>query len=186
MKDNKSNIEAKIYIFTFAIILGIIYWLVERGIKGKWWAWLILVCIIIISLTIFLIFVFNKNKFKSFISIEDIDLMSGIEFENFVSKLFSKFGYETEVTKASGDQGIDVLAKKNGSVVAIQAKCYSRVVGNHSVMEAVAGMNYYEADKCIVVTNSTFTKSAIELAKANNVELWDRKILKEKIGYIEI
>ena len=33
----------------------------------------------------------------------------------------------------------------------------------------------------MVITNSTFTKSAIELAKKNNVQLWDRKTLIEKI-----
>jgi restriction system protein len=48
-------------------------------------------------------------------------------------------------------------------------------------MEAVAGMKYYNANKCMVITNSTFTKSAQELAKVNNVELWDRQILKEKL-----
>ena len=33
----------------------------------------------------------------------------------------------------------------------------------------------YKADKGIVVTNSTFTNSAIKLAKANNIELVDGK-----------
>ena len=118
------------------------------------------------------------------VSLNDIDVMSGYEFENFIAQIFNKLGYETKVTKSSGDQGIDIVASKNDSIIAIQAKCYSGVVGNHAIMEAVGGMKYYHADKCMVITNRTFTKSAIELAKVNKVELWDRQILKEKIAML--
>jgi len=34
----------------------------------------------------------------------------------------------------------------------------------------------------MVITNSTFSKSAIELAKANGVILWDRQVFIEKIN----
>jgi hypothetical protein len=114
-------------------------------------------------------------------TINDIDLMSGQEFEQFLAILFSKMGYETEVTKGSGDQGIDVIASKDGTNIGIQAKCYSGSVGNGAIQEAVAGRNYYHLDKAIVVTNSGFTNSAKELAEANSVVLWDRNILKDKI-----
>ena len=123
----------------------------------------------------------NQGQKKT---IEDVDLMSGIEFENFVAELFSKMGYKTEVTKASGDQGVDVIATKGAVKIAIQAKCYNNVVGNHAIMEAVAGMKYYDATKCMVITNNFFTKSARELAESNNVELWDRSVLIEKIEEI--
>ena len=116
------------------------------------------------------------------ITIRDIDVMSGSEFEHYIAKLFKSFGYKTEVTKTSGDQGIDVIAEKNGIKYAIQAKCYNSPVGNHAIMEAVAGAKYYDADQIIVITNNTFTKSAIELAQKNNVHLWDRKVLIEKIS----
>ena len=105
--------------------------------------------------------------------------MSGQEFEQFVSSLFNELGYETSVTKTSGDQGIDIIAKKGNAVVAIQTKCYSKPVGNHAIMEAAAGAKYYNATKTMVVT-----KSARELAQANNVVLWDRAILKEKMNEI--
>jgi HJR/Mrr/RecB family endonuclease len=120
---------------------------------------------------------FDKPRY----SIDDVDLMNGSEFESFVSSLFSKMGYITEVTKQSGDQGLDVIAEKQGKRLGIQAKCYSNTVGNSAIQEAVAGMNYYHCDKVIVVTNNFFTNAAIELAKANNVVLWDRNLLKEKI-----
>lgn len=126
---------------------------------------------------------YNSKK-QSRKTISDIDLMSGQEFEQFVSSLFKGIGYETKITKTSGDQGIDVIAKKGNAVVAIQTKCYSKPVGNHAIMEAVAGAKCYNATKTMVITNNVFTKSARELAQVNNVVLWDRTVLKEKINEI--
>lgn len=121
----------------------------------------------------------TTNKTKTTIS--DIDLMSGIEFEKYISRLFQSWGYKSHTTQETNDQGVDVIAEKNGVKIAIQTKCYNGVVGNSAIQEIVAGMKFYDADKAMVITNSTFTKSAIELAKKNNVQLWDRKTLIEKI-----
>ena len=63
----------------------------------------------------------------------------------------------------------------------IQTKSYNTPVGNHAIMEVVAGKNYYKANRCIVITNNIFTKSAKDLAFANGVELWDRKTLLEQV-----
>lgn len=123
----------------------------------------------------------QKNKEVKRYSIDMVDLMNGQEFESFVSLLFSNMGYKTEITKATGDQGIDVLAEKNEDRIGVQAKCYSGTVGNSAVQEAVSGKAFYRLDKVIVVTNSTFSESAKKLAQVNDVILWDRTMLKEKI-----
>ncbi len=115
-------------------------------------------------------------------SIDDVDIMGGLEFEEFLGVLFSNMGYETKVTKATGDQGIDLIASKTRYKIGVQAKRYSGSVGNSAIQEAYAGKKYYQLDKIIVVTNSFFTDSAIQLAEANDVILWDRSILKEKIS----
>jgi HJR/Mrr/RecB family endonuclease len=123
----------------------------------------------------------KKEKQAQKYSIDDVDMMDGKEFENFVALIFSKMGYQTEVTKASGDQGIDVIATKGDKKIGIQAKCYSSTVGNSAIQEAVAGKAFYKLDKVIVATNNFFTDSALQLAQANGVVLWDRNMLKEKI-----
>jgi len=122
---------------------------------------------------------FQKKKMNH--SIDDIDIMTGIEFEQFVCELFSKMGYDSKVTKKTGDQGIDVIAEKNNIRVGIQSKCYSGIVGNKAIQEAVAGKGFYKCDKVMVISNNFFTNAAIELAKINEVVLWDRNILKEKL-----
>lgn len=109
--------------------------------------------------------------------IEDVDNMSGYEFESFLTRLFKKMGYIVEQTKLSGDQGADLLARKHGEKIAVQAKRAGSKIGNSAIQEIVASLKHYEAQKGIVVTNSGFTKSAKELAKSNRIELMDRKAL---------
>lgn len=123
----------------------------------------------------------NKPAIQNKITINDVDLMNGREFEQFTASLFKKMGYEVTVTKHSGDQGIDVIAEKNATKIGIQAKCYSGNVGNSAVQEVVAGKTYYRLDKTIVVTNNFFTTSAIQLAQSNDVILWNRNILIDKL-----
>lgn len=136
----------------------------------------------------------EKNKLNNFaqsllnetddfnkITIHDVDLMSGIDFEEFVGTIFEKMGYSTTFTKSSGDQGIDVICEKNRKKIGIQAKCYSSKVGNSAIQEVVAGLKYYGIDKGIVVTNHYYTESAKTLAQVNNITLWDRDMIINKI-----
>lgn len=113
---------------------------------------------------------------------EQIDAMEGIAFENYMKKLLEHMGYSSvQTTATTGDQGVDLLARKGMSKYAIQCKRYKNSVGNKAVQEVFSGAFFYKCDKCIVVTNSHFTASAKELAKANKVELWDRDKLKELV-----
>ena len=114
---------------------------------------------------------------------DDVDLMTGAEFEKFIGKLFIKMGYNVQYTKATGDQGVDLIIQKGiqGQKIGVQTKCYSNKVSNGAIQEVVAGCSYHKCDKGMVITNSSYTKSAMQLAEANNIVLWDRKILIEKV-----
>ncbi|MDR2904081.1 MAG: restriction endonuclease, partial [Clostridiales bacterium] len=90
---------------------------------------------------------------STLIGMDDIDLMEGNEFEHYVAKLFEKMGYKTEVTKQSGDYGIDVIARKDNTSIGIQAKRYATTLGNKAVQEVVGGKLFYNVDKVMVVTN---------------------------------
>lgn len=110
------------------------------------------------------------------------DNMDGHTFEYFCADLLSKNGFtDVEVTKGSGDQGIDVIAYKDGMKYGIQCKCYSSDIGNKAVQEAFAGKTYYNCHVAAVLTNRHFTKSAKELSYSNKVLLWDREKLEELI-----
>jgi hypothetical protein len=97
--------------------------------------------------------------------------MTPIEFEAFCAKSIEQFGWKAETTKGSGDQGADVIANKSGKILVIQCKQYSSSIGNAAVQEVIAAKGYYRADYAAVITNSTYTKSANELAIRTSVIL---------------
>lgn len=117
-----------------------------------------------------------QGKPQKFIS------LTGAEFEQLLYRLFSAMGYAVQHTGQSGDQGGDLIANKEGERILIQAKRYGdAAVGNKAVQEAVAARNFYKCTKAIVVTTSHFTPEAIELARANSVELTLKEQLQEML-----
>ena len=95
-----------------------------------------------------------------------IDEMEGHEFEYFCAELLKDNGFvEVEVTKGSGDYGIDILAEKEGVTYAIQCKCYADMVGVKAVQEAYAGRDYYDRMVGAVMTNQYFTAPAVDAAR---------------------
>lgn len=116
-------------------------------------------------------------EYQSLGSALNINNMTGIEFEEYVRKLYIHMKYEVISTKASNDQGTDLIATKDGKKTSIQVKRYKKSVGNKAVQETIAGAKFHGCDKTAVVTNSTFTKSAKELAKKSDTELIDGKKL---------
>ena len=104
--------------------------------------------------------------------------MDGHKFEYFCAEILKNNGFvNVSVTKGSGDQGVDVLAIKDGIKYAIQCKNYSTPLGNTPVQEVNAGKTYYNCHVGVVMTNSTFTQGAKALAQATGVLLWDGNIL---------
>lgn len=98
--------------------------------------------------------------------------MEGHDYEYLAAQYLRNHGYKfVEVTKASGDYGVDIIAHKGAHKYAVQCKYYSQPVGVKAVQEAVAGKAMYDCDKAMVITNSTYTKAAENLAAKNNVLL---------------
>lgn len=111
-----------------------------------------------------------------------VDGMEGHDFEYWCADLLKKNGFSNvEVTRGSGDQGVDVLAKFGDAKYAIQCKCYSSDLGNKPVQEVNAGKAFYHCHIGVVMTNRYFTAGAKEIAEATGVLLWDRDTLKRLI-----
>ena len=95
----------------------------------------------------------------------------GFEFEHWVAENLNQFGWDAKATSGSGDQGIDVIAKKNGKTVGLQCKLFSSPVGNKAVQEAHAGKTFHQMDVVGVMSNASYTKSAKALATDTGVKL---------------
>lgn len=131
----------------------------------------------ILILTVVIILICRDRRRRMVPS--EIDEMEGHDFEYFCADLLEKTGFlEVEVTKGSGDYGVDILAEKDGVTYAIQCKCYHSPIGVKAVQEAYAGRDYYDRMVGAVLTNQYFTSPAVEAAKKLKILLWDR-------GYLE-
>ena len=104
--------------------------------------------------------------------------LDGPEFEAYVALVLQDNGFKhVALTKGSGDQGVDILAERNGKTYAIQCKNYEGAVGNFAVQEAYAGAQFYGCDEAAVICPGQFTRGAKELAQHTGVLLWDGKKL---------
>lgn len=102
---------------------------------------------------------------------------SGYEYEKNCAKYLKKKGYkDIRITPKTGDQGIDIVCSKDGKVYGFQCKLYTGPVGNKAVQEAYSGAAFYHCDVAAVMTNSSFTKSAIELGHKIGVKLYTNSI----------
>ena len=138
---------------------------------------LIISIIAVLCVVLGVITLLKKRK-----STKDYDLMEGRDFEFFCAELLEKRGFlEVEVTKGSGDNGVDILAEKDGVTYAIQCKRYEEPVGVKAVQEAYAGRDYYDRMVGVVMSNQYFTKNAVQMAQKLKIMLWDRGYLEEMI-----
>lgn len=98
--------------------------------------------------------------------------MSGEQFELFVRDQLVQKGYSNvETTPRSGDMGADLLVSQNGKTIVIQCKRCSSPVGVSAVQEVLGTKSFYKANEAWVVTDSTFTKAARQLARSARVRL---------------
>jgi len=114
-------------------------------------------------------------------------------FEELIGELLEKIGFEdVEVTRRSGDQGIDVRGVLTvGGVTrvktAIQVKRWSKNVPDRIVRELRGSIGPQEQG--LVITTSGFTRSAIKEAAMTDrasVTLIDGKMLVEQLAEFEI
>lgn len=116
-----------------------------------------------------------RAKRRCGVGLENLRAMNPHELELHVARVLSGLpGWQAEATRASADQGADVIAVgPKGQRVAVQVKRYEQNVGNDAVQAVVASKALYRCTGAVVVTSGLgFTKAARELAVANEVKLW--------------
>ena len=110
-----------------------------------------------------------------------MDTLSGIEFEGLITRLLERMGFRAEMTKASGDGGVDVVATLDRPVTGgrylIQCKRYTQdsPVGAATVREFYGALTAdRRAVKGILITTSGFTSQAQGFAGGLPIELIGR------------
>lgn len=130
--------------------------------------------LIVLFFVLYLIYSYKEQKrYEERLSqanINESDLMSGIEFEEYLEVLFKKLGYKVKRTKASNDYGADLILYGDRRI-AIQAKRYNKTVGVKAVQEVNSARQYYNTTYAWVITNNYFSSNAVNLASVANVKI---------------
>jgi len=110
----------------------------------------------------------------------DVQQLTGIQFEELISSLLARMGFRAQMTKASGDGGIDIVADLDkpfvGGKYLIQCKRFSAdtIVGAPVVREFYGAVSADRgAVKGVLVTTSGFSDQAREFAQSVGIELID-------------
>lgn len=94
----------------------------------------------------------------------EFDSTDPYEYERWCAEILRKHGWDAYPTQASGDQGVDIIAKKGSLKIALQCKLYSSAVGNKAVQEVHAAASFVDAHRAIVVAPGSYTRAAAQLA----------------------
>src|SRR5256885_15834201 len=97
--------------------------------------------------------------------------MSGDQFEEYCAELLENRGWKVSPTARSRDGGVDLIARKGKTCVAIQCKQQSLPVRIDAVQQAHFGKGLVRADFAAVVSSRGFTLDARRRAEQNRVIL---------------
>ena len=105
--------------------------------------------------------------------LDDLNSMSGVEFEQWTAGLFARHGYRVKPTRVVGDHGIDLEMERAGKRVVVQCKRWSGSVGEPVIREFYGALLHAGADTGIFITTASFTLQAREFAQQKPLTLLD-------------
>ena len=107
----------------------------------------------------------------------DMKAISPIDFEKLTQTVLNSMGLVAELTKKTGDGGIDIIAYNKQPVIGgkyiIQCKRYNGSVGEPIIRDLYGVVCSERANKGILITTGTFTQSAKKFALDKQIELID-------------
>ena len=102
---------------------------------------------------------------------QKLNIMNGIEFEEFIAKFFRNKGYIVELTSATGDHGIDLLIKKDHDYIAVQCKRWAKPVGEPTIRDFYGSLLNAGAKSGYVIATSGL-QSKYQISRRENQSGW--------------
>lgn len=109
--------------------------------------------------------------------VANIGSLSGQDFEKLITTLLTRMGFQAEMTRTTGDGGIDIIAVLDKPIVGgrylFQCKRFApdNLVGAATVRDFYGAVMADRAVKGILITTSDFTAQAQEFGEKAGVEL---------------
>ena len=95
------------------------------------------------------------------------------EFENAVGDLYRKLGYKVNLTKGSGDGGVDLILKRDKETIVVQCKAHKNPVGPAPVRELWGVKDDFKATSAIFIAYAGVTSGAYDFARNKKLEIID-------------
>ncbi len=118
----------------------------------------------------------KKNKRKQYNYWMSLD---PYEFEAEIAELFKLNGYIANVTKGSGDGGVDIKLEKDGELGIVQCKRYKNKVGPGPIRDLYGTMTHGKYKYAFIVCPSGFTKGAFDFCRGKNITVMGLKRILE-------
>lgn len=85
-----------------------------------------------------------------------------------MSQWLKERGYTDVRLTERYDLGVDIIARKHGVTWGVQVKRCNGMVKVNAVRQVVTALKHYKCDRAMVVTNGTYSRPALQLAKSNS------------------
>lgn len=108
--------------------------------------------------------------------------LKGIEFEDALKKLYTDLGYSVIRTKASCDEGIDLILRKDKEKIIVQCKGHEKPIGVGAVRDLYGVMMHSGAERAVLACPVGFTDGVRKFADGKPIELLTAK---ELVGMAE-
>jgi len=123
----------------------------------------------------------ETEKLKQF-KYKDLDFINSLspkQFEDFITELYRKLGYEVQQTPYTNDKGKDAIAYKNNVKYLIECKKYNKdkSIGRPMLQKFYAAMVEEKSKIGFFIATCSFTSSAIEYGQKFGIELIDTEKL---------
>jgi len=108
--------------------------------------------------------------------------LSGHQFENALAAQYRKLGCQVKVSKAGGDEGIDLIVNNEDGSFIVQCKAHKTPISPAPIRDFYGTMIHFNYRKGVFASTSGFTKGAISFAEGKNIKLISMKeIINENI-----
>ena len=97
--------------------------------------------------------------------------LDGLEFEQELGEVFKRLGYTVQSTPRTGDQGIDIILRKDGKTTIVQCKSHQSPVGPAVARELYGSMRATKADGAILACTGGFTRGVKQFAQGKPINL---------------
>lgn len=106
----------------FLVVIGVKIWSHQAWLVYAFYGLLVGIAITVLSKLLRLI---RLHRYRA---LADIDAMSGLEFERYVTDLLKQYGFHNVALTEQYDLGVDIVAEKDGQRWGVQVKRHKGLV----------------------------------------------------------